>query len=178
MLCEKCGKKEATFYYRENVNGVEKSWKLCADCAAQLQKSGEISGGSAFGEDYLTQMQKLFSGDDLFGSLLSPQKERTTGKTCSLCGSSFADLSRMGKVGCPRCYEAFANELIPSIRRIHGRTEHTGHTPRKFQAETEKKQKIAALEQELKKAIAEENYEHAAELRDNLRALRDSTGQA
>ena len=181
MLCEKCGKKEATFYYRENIGGTEKSYKLCADCAAELQKSGEISTvshGDLFGEPFaspLTQMQKLLGGDDLFGSLLGlPQKERTAerGKTCPLCGSSFGDIARSGKAGCPRCYTVFEEELLPSLRRIHGRTAHTGQAPARFREENEKKQKITALEAELKEAIRQENYEHAAELRDSLRALR------
>ena len=42
MLCEKCKKNEATFYYHENVNGNEKNYRLCADCAKELEKSGEL----------------------------------------------------------------------------------------------------------------------------------------
>ena len=181
MLCEKCGKNEATFYYRENVNGTEKSYRLCPACAAEMQKTGEIHTGS-FGEDPLAKMMKFFSGDDffggdeLFGKLIgSPQKiQPETGKNCPLCGGSFQDLVKSGKAGCPTCYETFASELAPSIRRIHGRTGHTGQVPARFREENEKKQKIAALETELKEAIKQENYERAAEIRDSLRDLRNA----
>ncbi len=173
MLCEKCGQKEATCYYRENVNGKVKTCKLCSDCATAMQKSGELGG--LFGEDPFGKMMSLFSGDDFFGSLLTtPQNpmEREKPKTCPLCGSAFPTLVKTGKAGCPECYSTFAEELAPSIRRIHGSAGHTGRAPARFQAENEKKQKIAALEAELKAAVQAEEYEKAAQIRDNLKSLR------
>ena len=179
MLCERCGKKEATFYYKENVNGTVKAYHLCGDCAARLQKSGEIQSG--FGDDPIAKMMNIlsgddfFGGDDLFGKLIgSPQKTAERGKSCPLCGGTFHDFVKTGKAGCPRCYETFEAELLPSIQRIHGRTARTGQAPARFREENEKKQKIAGLETELKEAIRTENYEKAAEIRDTLRNLRNA----
>ena len=42
MLCERCKKKDATFYYHENVNGAEKTYSLCRDCADEMEKRGEF----------------------------------------------------------------------------------------------------------------------------------------
>jgi len=179
MLCEKCGKKEATFYYKENVNGTEKSYTLCADCAAELQKNGTLSGVSSSGDPF-GQLHKLFTEDKLFGSLFNVglmQPESRETQKCPLCGSTFAVLAKNGKAGCPGCYEAFETELMPSIRRIHGRSMHTGKTPARFRAKNERKQKIAAMEKELKDAVGSENYERAAELRDQLRSLRENDAQ-
>lgn len=179
MLCEKCGKKEATFYYKENVNGVEKSYTLCADCAMEMQKNGTLSGVS-LGNDPFGKIHKMFAEDKLFGSLFNTglmQPETRETKKCPLCGSTFAVLAKNGKVGCPGCYEVFEAELTPSIRRIHGRSTHTGKTPARFREKNERRQKIAAMEKELKEAISSENYERAAELRDGLRILRDSDAQ-
>ena len=36
MKCEHCGKQEATFYYKSNINGVVKEVHLCPDCAEKL----------------------------------------------------------------------------------------------------------------------------------------------
>ena len=117
----------------------------------------------------------FFGGDDLFGKLIgSPQKTAERGKSCPLCGGTFHDFVKTGKAGCPRCYETFEAELLPSIQRIHGRTAHTGQAPARFREENEKKQKIAGLETELKEAIRTENYEKAAEIRDTLRNLRNA----
>lgn len=41
MICERCGRNEATFYYRENVNGRERELHLCADCAREEGVGGE-----------------------------------------------------------------------------------------------------------------------------------------
>ena len=33
MKCEKCGKNEASYFYRENINGRRRELHLCEDCA-------------------------------------------------------------------------------------------------------------------------------------------------
>ena len=42
MLCEKCGKNEATYYYHENVNGRTKTLRLCGDCAEKMEQADEL----------------------------------------------------------------------------------------------------------------------------------------
>lgn len=36
MKCEHCGKKDASFYYKSNINGKVTQLHLCADCAEAL----------------------------------------------------------------------------------------------------------------------------------------------
>lgn len=177
MLCERCKKNEANYHYREYVNGTEKAYHLCAECAAELEKSGEIKN---IGKD--TMFDGFFGGNDLnsvFTSLFAPSKRENRNSVqspervkCTLCGASFEELAREGKVGCPKCYEIFGEELERSIARIHGRTSHTGREPMKYKEKNESKRKIESLEHELKEAVKSENYERAAELRDELKLLR------
>lgn len=182
MLCEKCKKNEATFYYHENVNGTEKTYSLCRDCADELEKKGEFKSFGSFGSEFDT-FGSLFAHDpfeqidSLFGSLFAPQKtrqlaEKTAAKKCPLCGMTLSDFAREGKAGCPTCYDTFAEELEPTIGRIHGRTAHNGRSPVKFREKNELKHKIRELEAEQKEAIKAENYERAAEIRDELKNLR------
>ena len=42
MLCEKCGKNEATYYYHENVNGKTRTYRLCGDCAKKMEEADEL----------------------------------------------------------------------------------------------------------------------------------------
>jgi len=164
MLCEKCGKQEATFYYKETINGTSHSYKLCGACAAGLQKNVE---------DPLASFHKFFGLEDQFGSFLAtPKAERSAQTTCPLCSGTLADFLNTGKAGCPKCYEVFEEALLPSIRRIHGRSGHTGGSPKRFREENEKKQQMLRLEKELKEAIGKEEYEKAAEIRDAIRALK------
>jgi len=177
MLCERCKKREATYYYRENVNGAVKEYHLCTECMKELDESGGINH---FTKDSL--FDAIFGGDvpSAFTSLFAPavrkgQSRLPTTEKCSLCGASFEEIAREGKVGCPKCYEVFEGELAESIRAIHGRGSHTGGAPMKQREVNEAKRKMESLEAELRAAVQSENYERAAELRDELRALRGET---
>ena len=108
MLCERCKKKEATFYYHENVNGTKKTYSLCRDCADELKKSGELGKFGSIGTEF-APFESLFARDpfenidSLFGSLFAPAKtrqlaERGNTKKCPLCGMTLSDFSREGKV--------------------------------------------------------------------------------
>lgn len=102
---------------------------------------------------------------------------RTQATRCDFCGSSYSDIAKSGHVGCAKCYEIFGDQLLPSIRRIHGNTTHCGKNSRfgtkkaEKSAEMTKKDKIKALKKELDKAISEQNFEHAAELRDQIKEM-------
>jgi protein arginine kinase activator len=170
MLCEKCGKKEATVYYSENINGKEKKFNLCADCAAEMEKSGELKvaphliGDSPFGS--------LFGGLMMPG-MLSGSRKAAEQKKCPLCGASFRALAAEGMVGCPMCYTAFAEELEPSLARLHQGKSHIGRAPARLKHERDRKKEIASLEHSLKEAVKAEEYEKAAELRDKIRAMKE-----
>lgn len=178
MLCEKCKKNNATVFYREIINGKEKKYSLCSECAAEMENSGEISLNNetifdSFFEDY-NPITDLFSSLFTPAYLTSPSQKKV--KRCNLCGSTFDDLVSSGKVGCTKCYEVFSEELAPSINRIHGSTKHIGKLSKKIKEESEKKKKISSLEQDMKAAIKSQEFERAAEIRDQLRELRNSEG--
>ena len=169
MLCERCKKNEATVHYREIMNGKEKKYLLCADCAKELEKSGEISLSAPkfFGEG------DVFNS--MFGSLFAPargERALSEAKKCPLCGATFGELVNEGKVGCAKCYDVFGQELERTISGIHGQATHTGRSPAKLKDKLDVRQRIRALERELKEAIKDERYERAAELRDELNSLR------
>lgn len=174
MLCDKCKKKDATFFYNESVNGQKKSLALCSDCASEAEKSGEIGALDFPKKTYFDPFEDMNS---IFGSLFgTPQyQKKSIGevKRCTLCGAEFRELVAEGKVGCPECYKVFADELSHTIAKIHGTTAHNGSSPARFEEGRERKLKIKTLEAELKKAVAEEEYERAAQLRDELRALKE-----
>ncbi len=163
MKCTRCNAKEATVFYREIVNGKETKYALCSDCAAAMEKENK----SLFADPF---------GGNLLGSLFSsvPQKiqPRKEEKKCTLCGATFRQLAESGKVGCPACYTSFREELAPTLKRLHGTAVHRGRAPAKYQAKRSAMEKLASLEQNLKKAIETEAYEEAAKLRDEIRALR------
>ena len=182
MLCEKCGKKEATFYYHENVNGNEKSLHLCADCAAETEKKGGFGQSGAWdGLDFLLGDNMLAdpfkSMNSILAGFLGGSKQLSE-KRCPDCNLSFKELASSGMAGCPSCYETFGKELEGTVHKLHGRTIHNGRVPARFRAKMEMKNRIEALEEEQKEAVRTENYERAAQIRDELRKLRGPENEA
>ncbi len=166
MLCEKCKKNQATVFYEENINGSKRSYSLCAECAAALEKEGELS----MGHDLFSLPSFGSFHDGLFGGLFG-QISPTQKKTCPTCGASFTDLRQNGKAGCPECYTVFADELRDTIRSIHGNVKHVGRAPLRMRKDREKKDKLTELRNQMKAAIEAENFELAASLRDEIRTM-------
>lgn len=166
MLCESCKKNQATVFYEENINGQKRSLALCAECASAMKKEGEFAQGS----------NALFSlppfHDALFGGLFG-QSAPAPKKTCPACGASYSDLRQTGKVGCPECYTTFGDELRETIRTIHGNVKHVGRAPSRTRKDREKQTRLTELREQMKSAIGEENFELAAKLRDEIRALEE-----
>ena len=165
MLCERCKKNTATVFYEEMINGESHSYSLCQGCATEMKKSGELSGFFPF-SGFGSMHDQLFGG--LFGSVDPLEKTR---KVCTLCASSFADLKKNGKVGCPQCYKTFGDELRATIHSIHGNVRHLGRAPSKFRKSREKENELKALKKQLKEAVSSENFEEAATLRDKIRSM-------
>ena len=158
MKCEKCKEQEASVFFEQTVNGISKAMHLCPACAELVKKEG-------FFEDSLP-----FSGS-LFGSLFGLGAPQRATKRCAQCNASWADIRREGKAVCPACYQAFAEELSPTLRSLHGKVSHNGRTPAGRKHHKEKAEQLAALRAELQAAIGAEEYEKAAALRDHIKAM-------
>ena len=60
MKCERCGKNEATFYFKSNINGKITEQHLCADCAGKLGYTERLRPRSLFDDDFFTRPFRLF----------------------------------------------------------------------------------------------------------------------
>jgi len=93
-------------------------------------------------------------------------------RTCPDCGMTYAEFRQHGRFGCPRDYEVFGEEVERLLKRIHGATRFSGLTPDgdevKDGAVVDELSRIRAR---LDEAVAAENYEEAAPLRDQSRRL-------
>lgn len=159
MLCQSCGKRQATTHIKTILNGELKEYDLCSECA------NKMGYGSFFGN-------MGFDLNKLFGSFMdSFPSAALTAKRCQCCGSSFEDIAKSGKVGCANCYDVFYEELLPSIQRIHGRTSHIGKLAHSAGTQVKIKNELSRLKAELQKAINEQEFEKAAEIRDSIREL-------
>ena len=178
MVCKNCGKNNAEIYYKQTINGKTVEYALCTQCAEKLKKEGKLDIKiPSFFDDFGFGISNngLYGIEELFGLPASSKNaRRSEKKTCTLCSSTFDDLVKNGRVGCAKCYEVFADELRHSIESIHGKSEYIGRTPEKCKEKETKEDKINTLKAELDSAIAEQEFEKAAVLRDEIRALENS----
>ena len=92
-------------------------------------------------------------------------------KECSVCGFSQADFKKTGRLGCSECYVTFAEGLASLLKAMHKGIEHVGKLPERAQRTIALSQRVRALTENLQKAVADENYETAASLRDQIKRL-------
>ncbi len=160
MLCQNCERHEATTHNKRVVNGETTATHLCSECAANLGYGDFLSGFS-------------LNLGGLFENFASerPKGAETSLQLCPKCGSSFKDITKSGKIGCAECYNTFYEKLLPTLQRIHGRIRHSGKVSEAACEENKKLNRIEALRCKLNVAVEEQNYELAAELRDEIREL-------
>lgn len=167
MLCERCGKHEATTHLRESINGDIREIHLCSQCAAEL------------GYDHIFKNINPFAGfdinvNDFLGSLFAqslPGSAATEERRCSFCGTTFEEFAENATAGCSHCYNEFYDQLLPYIQRIHGKVKHVGKIPAAAGRELREKREIESLQQQLKTAVDAQEYEKAAQLRDKIKEL-------
>lgn len=157
MLCDKCKKNQATTHISSTVNGIKIEKNLCSHCAAE-EGFSEFGGG-------------LFN---MFSTMLGEAntiQSNNAAERCKLCGKTFDDIARSGRLGCACCYNTFAKQLSPSLKRIHGSIKHIGKRSKCGDTTISPEKEIHNLKSELQKAVEAENYEKAAELRDKIKGL-------
>lgn len=165
MLCQHCQKRNATTHIKRTVNGKTAELYVCSECAAK-QGIGVLGGN---GLDVTNLFGGLFAAPSL--------RESDTQERCSSCGKSFRDIVQSGVVGCPDCYIQFYDRLQPSIQRIHGKTSHVGKIAASGSQESRSKRELSELKEELKKALAMQEYERCAQLRDRIKELEGESNE-
>jgi protein arginine kinase activator len=159
MDCDVCGERPATIRYAEMIDGELSTWNLCEECAREKGVTGSLSS-------FATPLVNVLMG--LLGEPAERDREGLGG-ACPQCGMSYQDFRRTGRLGCAACYETFAAELGPLLRRIHGSTEHAGRAPAAHADEAAARSELKRLKADLAGAVGREEYERAAEIRDLIR---------
>lgn len=154
--CKNC-KKEKTIYFTQIIDGKIKKFDLCAECPYALAVNDPVGFGLA---EQLTAAGVHMS-----------EQDAGTGVVCPACGFSMADLRKTGRLGCPECYVTFRIAIENILKPMHRGLQHMGRSPQHMAEEIELTTQMKSLSSDLDQAVAEENYEEAARLRDRLRAV-------
>ncbi|MDD5422406.1 MAG: UvrB/UvrC motif-containing protein [Candidatus Omnitrophota bacterium] len=159
MICDVCGKNEATVHLTEIVNEKVTKLHLCEGCAKE--KGSEME--EHFG------LSDLLAGLADLGANIEP--ESTDIMKCPTCGFTFLDFKKTGRLGCGNCYEIFKGQLAPLLKRIHGADRHVGKVPLRVGKTVKDTRTLQELKLRMEKAIQAEQFEEAAKLRDEIKEL-------
>ena len=177
MICQHCQKAPATVrvddvkafeHHGAEGNEVEQHL-LCEMCAQALQLP--TLGVPQHAKDEVWKLLQKSAAS---------ARERKSAKpvpTCGGCGLTLEQLRRKGRIGCEECYRSFEQYLEGLLERMHGSCEHRGRTPGVDPTEARRKREIEEAQVALEEAVAAEEFERAAELRDRLSALSADEGE-
>ena len=161
MLCTICKEKPATVHLTQIVGDKMQKLDLCEDCA----KTKGINDPTSFG---------LADLDLVLGLGASQQLEQAAGGVelkCPRCGFTQADFKKSGRLGCPECYRTFAEGLGGLLKTMHKGTRHVGKAPEALRQTRDNVDRLKTLQKKLTKAIETEDFELAAQFRDEIKAL-------
>lgn len=158
MKCDRCDQ-TATVHLIEIYNGQKVEKHLCEKHAEEENVSVSVS----------PPINELL---EKFVSTHSGQLPEQAQLVCEDCGLNYDDFRRDGLLGCPGCYESFEEAIESLIARAHeGAVLHCGKVPSYAGSDQIRHQRLLRLRQELKKAVLTEQYERAAQLRDEVEQL-------
>ena len=179
MKCQACGANPATVHLTQVMDGKVREIHLCESCAEQ--------GG--------VNLQNALSLSELLLKIGVPEEGAATPdgaeRSCPGCHMRRSDFKKTSRLGCAECYTAFASDLAPLIASMHKGERHVGKmppdgggAPTVFPVEPASAPAPATppapvgptpeqLQKQLAAAIAAENYEEAARLRDQIRLLEE-----
>jgi protein arginine kinase activator len=161
MKCDRCDN-EATVHLTQVINGKMKKLHLCGSCSSEM---GVGQGGFSVSDVLLGKGP----GQPLAGV--------AGNRACQTCGWTLRKLRKVGRLGCPDCYQAFDKEILGLLRSIHHATEHTGRSPKIRGSRVALATQLEDLRSRISEAVAEEAYEQAAAFRDELAKLEATLGK-
>jgi len=176
MLCELCQKNPATIHIQEIIHNKKKSLHICAQCAAEKVEKDPILEGFNLADmlyNLSDELELPFKTED------TKQEKHDTAKptlVCSECGWDSAKFRSTGRLGCAQCYLLFREMLMQGLGTMHKGTLHVGKQPgAPSDNETSRiSLQIMTLQQEMNEYVQREEYEQAAEMRDQIGKLKES----
>jgi protein arginine kinase activator len=167
MLCDNCKERDAIINLTQVEHDSKVTLHLCEQCA---QQKGVETGGAVLKTPlggFLTALGKGGGGGALVPAANDAQR-------CPSCGSTLRDFRDSGRLGCDHCYVAFDAHLRDLLRRLHGSSQHVGkryEMPGAPGSDSDPRSQLLELKAQLRRAVEGENFELAAELRDQIRVL-------
>jgi len=162
MKCDRCDN-QATVHLIEIQNGQKIEKHLCEACAVEEGVAVKVSSAP------INELLEKFVLKQSSTPASTEASPATAPPGCQQCGLSYDEFRRTGLLGCPSCYEAFEQPLAALLERAHeGAGRHIGKVPTRAGVDEIRQQRLLQLRRDLEQAVAAEEYEKAADIRDKL----------
>ena len=160
MLCDSCHERDAVVNLTTIENNAVRQLHLCEQCAAERGVETSVATPKHPLGEFLQAVQQ------------QSMPASADAGACAFCGMTMKDFRATGRVGCARCYTTFESSMRELLRRVHGNAKHIGRAYRAPKDEVlEKASVLGELREKLRRAIEQEQFEVAAQLRDRIRVL-------
>lgn len=155
MQCELCKQNEAVVHLKHAYKGEVREVHLCSECA---EKKG-----------FIAKLSPASLTDFLFGMEAQRKAEpHSPEPTCPDCHMRRSDFRKTSRFGCATCYQTFSDDLLPLIDEFQKGRRHFGKVPAREKSAVE----MAILQKKLDDAVAKQQFEEAAEIRDAIQELK------
>lgn len=180
MLCQKCNKNTANVHIVKLVNGEKNELWVCDECARELSGSPiNLNKNSDVAEQFQDMLGTFFQaiGNNEVKNNSSKKKEAKNivkdefkiDIICKNCGMTYSEFKKNRKFGCAECYSSFMDIGKDVINKDN--KEHIGKIPLSIEEHFENRRRINSLKKLIKDCINKEEYEKAAEIRDEIREI-------
>ena len=155
MKCQYCDN-PATVTLTDIVKKQKRELHLCTKCARERNLIPEPSSAQQL--DLKALLNILAHPFPQAGDVTAAQPII---EACEICGITLAEFRAEGRLGCQHDYESLRSALEPLLERIHRSVVHSGKAPRAI--------RVREWQKQMQAAVAAEDYEKAARLRDLIR---------
>ena len=169
MLCQLCHKNTASIRYAEVVDGTVTDLDICSECLERRQ-SGEEGGFELATPSPFVHQQHAKASPLIH--------DATPTDVCTSCQTALQTIIDEGEVGCAECYSSFPVQVESLLEGIHQGLNHRGKSPQVDDVRARIHSELQTKRSLLKVALAEENYEEAAVLRDNIQRIESGLSAA
>lgn len=167
MKCDSCEAK-ATVFYTQVTDGKLKKIVLCETCA---QDQGVTDPNGLLMPEQVMNPE-LIEEVEVSSDVYDPDL------ACPTCEFTLDHLQKVGRLGCPDCYDIFSGAIADRLGSLHKAVSHVGIVPKGLAGKHALRTQLVELDEKLAEAIEKEDYEKAAKVRDELEKLKTSGEEA
>lgn len=159
--CENCTN-PCTVHLTQIINGTVEKVDMCDSCPHAAQMKDPMEFGL---------MEKLL-GIAMQKGMPGSVPGHAPQLTCENCGYPESEFKKTGRLGCAKCYDVFVTHKMDLLKKIQDAVLHKGKIPQ-HQNTPSSRVLLSELNKNLQMFIDSEEYEKAAETRDEIKRLKD-----